>query len=112
MFAKAAGPQSTPLATYIQRLLTTRGFAVLLAAVILLLYFPVAIGIQTFSIRDYSIFAYPFATYLKESIWRGEMPLWDPYNNCGIPFLAQWSTISLYPGSLIYILLPLPWSLW
>jgi hypothetical protein len=39
------------------------------------------------------------------------MPLWNPLNNCGMPFLAQWNTLSLYPLSLIYLLLPMPWSL-
>src|SRR4051812_28507560 len=39
------------------------------------------------------------------------MPLWNPLNNCGIPFLAQWNTQTLYPGSLFYLLFPLPWSL-
>ena len=39
------------------------------------------------------------------------MPLWNPLSNCGIPFLAQWNTLTLYPFSFLYLLLPLPWSL-
>ena len=50
-------------------------------------------------------------TLFRESFWRGEMPLWNPYNNCGLPFLAQWNTLALYPGSLFYLLLPLSWAL-
>ena len=61
--------------------------------------------------RDYGLFGYPLAFYHRESFWRGEVPLWNPLNDCGIPFLAQWSTMVLYPGSLFYLLLPLSWSL-
>src|SRR5207237_5549523 len=39
------------------------------------------------------------------------LPLWNPLNNCGIPFLAQWNTLVVYPGSLFLLILPLPWSL-
>ena len=36
--------------------------------------------------------------------------MWNPLNSCGIPFLAQWNTLTLYPLSLFYLLFPLPWS--
>ncbi len=61
--------------------------------------------------RDFGIFTYPNAFFQHESFWRGEFPLWNPLNNCGIPFLAQWNTVCLYPLSLIYILLPLTWGM-
>src|SRR4029079_1039928 len=47
----------------------------------------------------------------KTSVLAGEIPFWNPFNNLGLPFLAQWNTLLLYPGSLIYLALPLPWSL-
>lgn len=94
-----------------QWLFSTPGFLLLCAVIIAILFYDVLLGLRTFSIRDYSIFSYPLASYHKESFWRGELPLWNPYNNCGIPFLAQWMSLTLYPGSLIYLLLPLPWSL-
>ena len=56
-------------------------------------------------------FGYPLAQFHREAFWRGEIPLWNPLNDCGLPFLAQWNTLVLYPGSLIYLLFPLPWSL-
>ena len=56
-------------------------------------------------------FGYPLAQFHRESFWRGEIPFWNPYNNCGLPFLAQWNTLVLYPGSLIYLLLPLPFGM-
>ncbi len=69
------------------------------------------LGSASFVLRDFSVFGYPIAHYHRECFWRGELPLWNPLNNCGLPFLAQWNTMTLYPGSLVYLLLPLPWSL-
>jgi len=41
----------------------------------------------------------------------GELPFWNPYNCCGIPMLAQWNTMPLYPPALLYLILPLTWGL-
>ena len=86
-------------------------FALFLAAVLVLSFAPILVGGQSLYFRDFGIFGYPFAYYHKECFWRGEIPLWNPYNCLGIPFLAQWATMVLYPGSLLYLFLPLPWSL-
>jgi hypothetical protein len=68
-------------------------------------------GTSSFFYRDFELFGYPNAYYHRLLFWRGEMPLWNPYNDCGTPFLAQWNTMTLYPGTLLYMVLPLPWSL-
>ncbi|MGO9200378.1 MAG: YfhO family protein [Limisphaerales bacterium] len=68
-------------------------------------------GLATFVARDFGVFSYPVAHYQRECFWHGELPFWNPYNNCGIPFLAQWNTMCLYPPALLYLLLPLPWAL-
>src|SRR5439155_24997594 len=65
----------------------------------------------TFYFRDYGIFGYPLAKYHRDCFWNGEWPIWNSLNSCGIPYFAQWNTMVLYPLSLIYLLLPLPWSL-
>jgi hypothetical protein len=91
--------------------LNPRQFALLLGLLVGICFPTVLIGVDTFFFRDYAFFGYPLAAYHRESFWAGEIPLWNPYNNAGIPFLAQWNTMVLYPGSLIYLLLPLPWSL-
>jgi len=87
--------------------LTPIRFAFVLAGLIAAFFPDVLFAGKTFVFRDYGIFTYPLAYYQRESFWHGEIPLWDPLNNCGIPFLAQWNTAVLYPFSLIYILLPL-----
>lgn len=71
----------------------------------------VILGWESFFYVDYATFGYPLAFYHRAAIWNGELPLWNPLNNCGMPFLAQWNTLTLYPFSLIYLALPLPWSL-
>jgi hypothetical protein len=86
-------------------------FALLLALLIFASFPQVLLGLQTFVVRDYGFFAYPLAHFQQECFRHGELPLWNPYNNCGVPFLAQWNTMPLYPPALIYLLLPLQWSL-
>src|SRR6266403_2021876 len=86
-------------------------FALILAACIFAAYPEVVLGMRTFFFRDFGFFGYPLAFHHRDSFWRGELPLWNPLNNCGLPFLAQWNTMVLYPGSLFYLLFPLSWSL-
>jgi hypothetical protein len=86
-------------------------FALLLALLVFATFPQVLLGLETFVVRDYGFFAYPLAHFQQECFRHGELPFWDPYNNCGVPFLAQWNTMPLYPPALIYLLLPLQWSL-
>src|SRR5215813_8585045 len=68
-------------------------FSLALALAIFAAFPQVLLGIQTFVVRDFGFFAYPLAHFQRECFWRGELPLWNPYNNCGVPFLAQWNTM-------------------
>jgi hypothetical protein len=90
---------------------TPRRFALLLAVLIGASFAGVLFGGTTFIVRDFGLFSFPAAFFQRECFWRGEWPLWNPYSLCGVPFLAQWNTLVLYPLSLIYLLLPLCWSL-
>ena len=92
-------------------LFTPLRFGILLALLIFAAFPQVLLGLQTFVVRDYGFFAYPLACFQQQCFHHGELPFWNPYNNCGVPFLAQWNTMPLYPPSLIYLLLPLTWSL-
>jgi hypothetical protein len=91
--------------------LTAGRFALLLALLLVATFPGVLFGGSTFIFRDFGMFSYPVAHFQRQCFWRGELPLWNPFNNCGLPFLAQWNTLALYPFSLIYLLLPLTWSL-
>lgn len=90
---------------------TPERFACVLALFIVAAFPDVVFGAGTFFLRDFGIFTYPLAYYQRESFWRGELPLWNPLSSAGVPFLAQWGTLVLYPPALFYLLLPLSWSL-
>jgi hypothetical protein len=108
MFWNRSEP-ATPQAAH--EWLTPGRFGILLALLTCAAFPEVITGQGTFFHRDFSVFGYPLAYYHRQSFWRGEIPLWNPYNDCGLPFLAQWNTMTLYPLSLLYLLLPLSWSL-
>lgn len=91
--------------------LTPGRFALILVALIIAFFPDVLFAGKGFVFRDFGIFTFPNAFFQRECFWRGELPLWNPLNNTGIPFLAQWNTVCLYPLSLIYLLLPLTFGL-
>jgi hypothetical protein len=86
-------------------------FAALLGLALGVYFYPTLLGGRSFFYRDYGVLGYPVIAYARERFWRGELPLWNPLSDCGAPFLAQWGSMTLYPFSLIYLTLPLPWSL-
>jgi hypothetical protein len=47
---------------------------------------------------------YPMAAYGFSMLRSGHLPLWDPYQLCGLPFLAIPHTGLFYPGNLPYLL--------
>lgn len=91
--------------------ITPRRFALFLAMLILVSWPGILFGLRMFVFRDFGFFAAPIAWHLRESLLRLDVPLWNPLNNCGQPFLAEWNTQALYPPALLYVLLPFPWSL-
>jgi hypothetical protein len=108
---ESVSPVEKPGGHPFERWFTPGRFAILIACLIAACFPGVLIGSDTFFFRDFAIFSYPLAAYHKGCFWHGQLPLWNPYNDCGLPFLAQWNTMVLYPLSLIYLLLPIPWSL-
>ncbi len=109
MISNAAG-DSIPAPEGAAAWFTPGRFAALLAVLIVGTFPEVATGLRALSYYDAGHFGYPVAWFFRESFWRGELPLWNPYNNCGIPFLAQCNTMTLYPPALFYLILPMPWS--
>jgi hypothetical protein len=88
-----------------------RRFALVLAVLIFVPFWNVLLGLDTFAVRDFGLFSYPCASFQRQCFWQGELPWWNPLSCCGLPFLAQFNTLALYPPALIYLLLPLTWSL-
>lgn len=87
--------------------ITVRTFGVFLALLIFAAFPLGVLGLKIPLFRDFGLYSYPIAHYLREALRRGEIPLWNPLSFCGIPFLAQWNTMVLYPFSILYVLLPL-----
>jgi hypothetical protein len=86
-------------------------FGLMLALLIFATFPQVLLGIESFVARDFGFFVYPLAHFQRDCFWHGELPFWNPYNNCGVPFLAQWNTMPLYPPALFYLTLPFNWAL-
>lgn len=72
------------------------------------MYPAVLVGVNTLFHRDAGSLVYPNLLFLRECLLQGQIPFWNPYSHCGVPFLAQLG--SLYPGNLAFILLPMPWA--
>jgi hypothetical protein len=97
--------------TFAEKFFTPVRFGIFLALLVFASFPQVILGLETFVARDFGFFAYPLAHFQQQCLLHGDIPFWDPYNNCGVPFLAQWNSMPLYPPALFYLVLPLKWSL-
>ena len=49
---------------------------------------------------------YPWRKFASETIRTGYLPLWNPYQFCGTPFVANSQSAVFYPGNLLFYVLP------
>ena len=49
---------------------------------------------------------YPWRQFAAESLRAGRIPLWNPHQFCGTPFLANGQSAVLYPPNLVFVALP------
>jgi len=49
---------------------------------------------------------YPWRHFAAQSVRSGSFPLWNPYQFCGTPFVANSQSAVFYPGNLLFYLLP------
>jgi hypothetical protein len=83
------------------------GSAILLFLSLPFLAFPeIIFGQQTLYWTDLSWIHYPRHIFAAEEWLAGRVPLWDPYQHNGLPFLAETQVGSLYPLSAIFLT---PW---
>ncbi len=61
--------------------------------------------------RDVATFFYPWHLHIRALWYHGIFPGWNPYENLGVPLLAQGTAAVFYPGAWL-LLLPGPFSLW
>ena len=61
--------------------------------------------------RDAGFFFQRLFRFIQEEWYAGRVPLWNPYDNCGAPLLANATSSVFYPGKLIFLLpMPFEWS--
>lgn len=85
--------------------------ALWLCACVLLALGPTLLPHRVLIQRDLTYFVHPWRTFGAEAIIRGECPLWNPYQRCGIPFLANFQSAIVYPLSLPFYVFPFTWAL-
>jgi hypothetical protein len=91
--------------------LTTRKndlLAILLLLLLWLLFFwrlltPVRADQASIKLGDFSGQFVTFAAYQYDRLTQGEVPLWNPYNNSGLPFIADTQAAVFYPPRLATI---------
>jgi len=49
---------------------------------------------------------YPWRHFAAETLRAGTIPLWNPYQFCGTPFVANSQSAVFYPGNLLFYVLP------
>lgn len=49
---------------------------------------------------------YPWRHFASEELRAGRIPLWNPYQFCGTPFVGNSQSAVFYPGNLLYWLMP------
>lgn len=54
---------------------------------------------------DFSSQFFTFGAYQYDRLASGEIPLWNPYNNAGLPFVADTQSAAFYPPRLLTITL-------
>src|SRR5437868_4021835 len=64
---------------------------------------PNPINQQSLIEGDFSGQFVAFAQYQAERLAQGQIPLWNPYNNAGHPFLADTQAAVFYPPRLVTI---------
>lgn len=69
------------------------------------LFTPIEGDQASLKLGDFSGQFVAFSAYQYQRLAQGEIPLWDPYNNGGLPFLADTQSAVFYPPRLITIAL-------
>src|SRR5262245_25801953 len=68
------------------------------------LFGPALVSDRSFAMRDAGHFYYPLLEWCCGEWAAGRVPLWNPYENCGLPVLADTSSSVFYPGKLLFLL--------
>jgi hypothetical protein len=76
----------------------------LAAAVLVWLFAPALTGGASFPFRDAAHYYHPLFEYIRGEWGAGRVPLWNPYENSGLPILGENTSSVFYPGKLLFAL--------
>jgi hypothetical protein len=65
---------------------------------------------RQFGYRDASHYYYPLNERVQEEWNHGRWPLWEPEENAGMPLLGNPTAAVLYPGKVVFAVLPYAWA--
>ncbi|HZW33676.1 MAG TPA: hypothetical protein VFF52_23345, partial [Isosphaeraceae bacterium] len=81
------------------------------ATVFLSCYAPILFGDRQFGYRDGAHYYYPLYQRVQQEWAAGRWPLWEPEENAGMPLLGNPTAAVLYPGKLVFAVLPYAWGM-
>jgi hypothetical protein len=73
------------------------------------LFAPVMLSDRMFAFRDTAVFYEPLFAWIETGWAKGELPLWNPHLNRGVPLASEATSSLFYPGKLL-LLLPLEFT--
>jgi hypothetical protein len=79
-------------------------------ALFLTAYGAALFGGGQFGYRDAGHFYYPLHERVQAEWNAGRWPLWEPEENAGMPLLGNPAAAVLYPGKVVFAILPYPWA--
>lgn len=75
-----------------------------IAVPIAFLFGPALFSDTSFAVRDAGHFYHPLFAWCCRQWSAGQIPLWNPHENCGVPVLADATSSVFYPGKLLFLL--------
>jgi Bacterial membrane protein YfhO len=80
------------------------------AALFLICYAPALFMGRQFGFRDAAHYYYPLNQRVQDEWNQGRWPLWEPEENSGMPLMGNPTAAVLYPGKLVFAVLPYAWG--
>jgi hypothetical protein len=80
------------------------------SALFLCCYAPALFFDRQFGYRDAGHYYYPLNQLVQEEWNQGRWPLWETEENAGMPLLGNPTAAVLYPGKVIFALMPYAWA--
>jgi hypothetical protein len=80
------------------------------ATLFLSCFAPALFGDRQFGYRDAAQYYYPLYQRVREEWNAGRWPLWEREENAGMPLLGNPTAAVLYPGKLVFAMMPYAWG--